>query len=116
MAQTQTHPPSPLPYDPTAFYQPSDYEKALNQGYWQGYAIGQMVCTGIPGPAGAYDPAGVNDYAYYQTWVYPCLLPTTNYGYPNDPAVGFDNALIQWSNWLWTHDPQSPHKVPPPAK
>lgn len=69
MAQEQTHPPSPLPYDPAAFTHP---------------------------------------------WVAPCLLPTTVYGYPNQMLVGFDNSLIAWSNWLWTHDPMSPHKVPKP--
>lgn len=110
----ETHPPSPLPYDPAAFHQPSEYELAMNQSYYQGYAAGQMVCTGIPGPAGAYDPNGISDYAYYQTWVYPCLLPTSTNGWVNNVAVGYDNALIDWSNYLWTHDPQSPHKVPKP--
>lgn len=114
MAQEQTHPPSPLPYDPTAFTHPDSYTYSMNQEYWNGYWLGQKVCTGIPGPAGAYDPAGISDYAYYQTWVYPCLLPTTSYGYPIQLNVGFDNALIDWSNYLWTHDPQSPHKVPKP--
>lgn len=110
----ETHPPSPLPYDPAAFHQPSQYEIDMNQSYYAGYWAGQRVCTGIPGPAGAYDPNGINDYAYYQSWVYPCLLPSTVYGYPNQLLVGFDNALIQWSNHLWVHDPKSPHNVPKP--
>ena len=114
MAEGQTHPPSSVPYDPAAFHQPTDYEIAMNQPYYMGYSAGQMVCTAIPGPAGASDPAGVSDYAYYQTWVYPCLLPSTSYGYPIQPIVGYDNALIDWSNYLWTHDPMSPHKVPKP--
>jgi hypothetical protein len=111
---TETHPPSTVSYNEEAFTQPTPDEIANNQSYWQGYASGKMVCVGIPGPAGAYDPAGLDDYAYYRTWVDPCFLPSTTNGFPNNLAVGFNTALVDWLNYLWTHDPQSPNKVPRP--
>lgn len=112
----ETHPPSTVAYDPKAFNEPTPEEVAGNQSYWQGYATGQSVCTGIPGPKGACDPKGLDNYAYYRTWVEPCLLPPSIDGFPNQLAVGFNNALIDWLNWLWTHDLASPNKVPCPGQ
>ena len=103
-----------MPYDEAAFSHPDSYTYLLNPEYWNGYQLGKKASPGIPGPAGAYDPNGVSDYAYYQSWVYPCLVPSTEYGYPISGNVGFNNAVVDWSNYLWTHDPQSPYFVPKP--
>lgn len=114
MTQREMHPPSTVPFDEAAFNQPTPDEVQMNQAYWEGYGKGQMICTGIPGPAGAYDPAGLDDYRYYRTWVDPCFLPDSTEGFPNQNAVGYNTALVDWLNYLWTHDLQSPNRVPRP--
>jgi hypothetical protein len=101
------HPPSGIPIPEEAYAQPTADDLANNQTYWEGYATGQAVGPAIPSPAGS------NTYENYRTWVDPLLLPASHQGFVDNMAVGFNNAVIQGANWLWTNDPESPFKVPP---
>ena len=103
----EQHPPSTTPIPDDAYPQPTADELAMNPTYWEGYETGKAVRAAIPSPAGS------NNYDNYRTWVDPLLLPASTQGYPNNTAVGYNNAVIQGANYLWTHDPQSPYKIPP---
>ena len=91
-----------------AFTKPSLEEVKKNQSYWQGYSVGQAASAALPSPAGS------GDYDNYRNWCNPLLLPAASpEGFVNNVATGYNNALVDGLNWLWTHDPESPHKVPP---
>jgi hypothetical protein len=105
--QTTEHPPSTTQIPDDAYPEPSPEEVAMNPTYWQGYDAGKSVRAAIPSPAGSHD------YDNYRTWVDPMLLPASIEGFPNSTAVGYNNSIIQGANYLWTHDPKSPYKIPP---
>lgn len=101
------HPPSTTSIPDDAYTQPTPEEVDLNPTYWEGYSEGMSVRSATPSPAGS------KTYETYRTWIDPMLLPASTQGFPNNTAVGYNNAIIQGANYLWQHDPQSPFKIPP---
>lgn len=106
---------TPISIPPQAFSTqgPND----IDQDYWDGYAKGQALANSIvPSPAGAsnfeaYKVLVVRLFKQQvaQTQPNPSLpIPT---GAPNSYDVGYDNALMDAANWVWVHDPTSPHNV-----
>lgn len=105
--EEEQHPPSTTHIPDDAYMEPTPDEEAMNPSYWQGYDAGKAVRAAIPSPKGS------RTYDNYRTWVDPMLLPPSTQGFPNPTAVGYNNAVIQGLNYLWTHDPESPYRVPP---
>jgi hypothetical protein len=106
-AQQTQHPPSIIAIPDDAYTQPTPEEVDANPTYWEGYSGGMAVRSAIPSPAGS------NTYENYRTWVDPLLLPASTEGFPNNTTVGYNNAVIQGANYMWTNDPKSPFKIPP---
>lgn len=104
---TETHPPSTTPIPDDAYMIPTPDEVAMNESYWKGYEAGKAIRASTPSPKGS------RAYDIYRTWINPMLLPPDVQGFPNQVAVGYNNAVIQGANYLWTHDPESPYKIPP---
>jgi hypothetical protein len=99
------HPPASIPIPPEAFTKPTPDELSANQAYWTGYASGASESSILPSPAGS------KNYETYRMWCDAFLLPPASGGFPNHEAVGYNNAMIDGLNWLWTNDPASPHNV-----
>lgn len=101
------HPRATIPIPEEAFNQPTPEEYDRNPTYYSGYNTGRMASAALPSPEGSVD------YQTYRTWVEPFLLPPASpEGWVNNTATGYNNAMIDGANWLWTNDPKSPHKVP----
>lgn len=107
-ATAGTHPRATIPIPDSAFTQPTPEEVAANQTYWTGYSTGKMASAALPSPAGS------GEYNMYRTWIDPYLMPPASpEGWVNNQATGYNNAMIDGANWLWTNDANSPHNKPP---
>lgn len=107
MTTKTDHPKATIPIPDSAFHQLTAAEQAPDQPYYRGYLAGRKASAVLPSPAGS------RDYDTYRSWVEPFLLPPAISGFVKNENVGYNNAMIDGANWLWTNDPQSPHKIPP---
>jgi hypothetical protein len=106
-AKRREHPRAAIQIPDDAFAQPTPEEIAGNESYWSGYEIGEKCSAALPSPEGS------GDYDTYRGWIDPYLLPpAAPSGWVNNMAVGYNNAMLDGANWLWTYDPKSPHNVP----
>ncbi|HEX4545745.1 MAG TPA: hypothetical protein VH110_05255 [Candidatus Acidoferrum sp.] len=104
-------PKTPIDIPPEAFPPPTEYEYYLNQAYWNGWMqCANFICNGVillP------SPKGTGDYNHYSTMFAPYYMQDSTFGYVNNGAVGWNNAINQGRNYVWHNDPESPYKVPP---